>query len=149
MWDSKRSKLKIKFKPCSNPCWILTNLTSDRCFIQNLSCRGQNQVILTSIPFYTYMERKIKKERGWKSQPSKTSLAFCQFWPSTISTWISWVREVYLMQTHFFLDFKLKDLSYYQMEAEKELIWNIYDFSKTIYKLCQQTSFMKKHVKLT
>jgi len=33
---------------------------------------------LTSIHFYTYKERKIKRERAWKSQPSKSNLAFCQ-----------------------------------------------------------------------
>jgi len=53
------------------------------------------------------------------------------------------------MQTHFFFYFELKDLSSYQMAAEKELIWEIYDFSKIIYKLCQQMDFVKKQVKLT
>jgi len=47
------------------------------------------------------MERKIKRERAWKLQSSKTNLVFCQCWPSDIPTWISWVREVYLMQTQF------------------------------------------------
>jgi len=47
------------------------------------------------------MERKIKREREQKSQTSKTNLAFCQYWPSAIPTWISWAREVHLMQTQF------------------------------------------------
>ena len=44
------------------------------------------------------MERK-KKERSWKSQPSKSNLTFYQCWPSNIPTWISWATEVQLMQT--------------------------------------------------
>jgi hypothetical protein len=49
MWDSKRSKLKIKFRPYSNSCWILTDLNYDQCFMQNLSYRGQNEVILVEL----------------------------------------------------------------------------------------------------
>jgi len=54
---------------------------------------------LTSIPFYKYMTRKLKRERAWRSQPSKTNLEFYQCWPLAILTWISWAREVHLMQT--------------------------------------------------
>jgi hypothetical protein len=41
---------------------------------------------LTFIPSYTYMARKIKKERAWKSQPSKSNPVFYQCWPSAILT---------------------------------------------------------------
>jgi hypothetical protein len=47
------------------------------------------------------MARKIKRERALKSQPLKTNLAFFQYWSSTFPTWISWAREVHLMQTQF------------------------------------------------
>jgi len=33
---------------------------------------------LTSISFCKYMTRKLKRERAWRSQPSKTNLVFCQ-----------------------------------------------------------------------
>jgi hypothetical protein len=42
------------------------------------------------------------------------------------------------------LDSWLKNLSAYKMLAEKELIWEIYEFSKMTYEFCQQTGFVKK-----
>jgi hypothetical protein len=46
------------------------------------------------------------------------------------------------MQTQ--LDSWLKDLSAYQIAAEKELIWERYEFYKMTYAFCQQTGFVKK-----
>jgi hypothetical protein len=47
------------------------------------------------------MARKIKRERAWKSQPSKTNLAFSQCWPLAIPTWITWDREVHWFKLNF------------------------------------------------
>ena len=47
------------------------------------------------------------------------------------------------------MDSWLEDLSTYQVSAEKELKWERYDFSKTIYKFDQHTSFVNKQVQFT
>jgi len=47
------------------------------------------------------------------------------------------------------LDSWLEDLSEHQMSAEKELILEIYDFSKMTYEFYQQTGFVKKQVQIT
>jgi hypothetical protein len=44
------------------------------------------------------------------------------------------------------LDSWLEELSPYQISVEKELIWEIYDFSKMTYDFCQQAGFVKKQV---
>jgi coproporphyrinogen III oxidase len=61
------SKLEIKFRPYSNAGRILVNLTFDRCFMQILSCRGQNETILVeleSVPFYKYIWQEKYKRKG-------------------------------------------------------------------------------------
>jgi len=57
---------------------------------------------LTSIPFWKYKSRKIKRQRAWKSHPSKSNLAFCQCWPLVIQNSIFGATEVQLMQTQFY-----------------------------------------------
>jgi hypothetical protein len=47
------------------------------------------------------------------------------------------------------LDSWLEDLSTYLMSAEKELIWERYEFSKMTHEFCQQTGFLKKQVQST
>jgi hypothetical protein len=97
---------------------------------------------LTSISFYTNM---AWKKKGWKSQPSKTCLAFCQFWPSAIPTWLYWVGEVHLIQTQFFYYFELKYLSTYQISAEKssykiDMIFRRQLIILPADKFCEETS---------
>ena len=46
------------------------------------------------------------------------------------------------------LDFWRKDLSSYKISAKNDLIWERYNFVTTIYKLCQQTNFVKTQVLL-
>jgi hypothetical protein len=86
---------------------------------------------------------RTKKKKGWKSQLSKTSLAFCLFWLSAIPTWISWVREVYLMQTQLFW---IPDTKTYHhtKSQQKKSSYERDDFSKTTYKFCQQTYFCEE-----
>ena len=56
---------------------------------------------LISIPFYTYKAIKIKRERTWKSQPSKSNLVIYLCWPLAIPTWLSRATKVQLMQNKF------------------------------------------------
>ena len=54
------------------------------------------------MPFWKCNARKIKRERSWKSHPSKSNLAVCQCWPLPIKNSISGASEVQLMQTQLF-----------------------------------------------
>jgi len=47
------------------------------------------------------------------------------------------------------LDSWLEDLSNYTISVEKELIWEICDFSKMTHEFCQQTGFVKKQIQIT
>ena len=44
----------------------------------------------------------MKRERSWKSHPSKSNLAVCHCWPLPIQNSISGASEVQLMQTQLF-----------------------------------------------
>jgi len=86
-------------------------------------------------------------------QPSKSNLAICQCWPSSIPTWISGATEVQLMQTQFLW---IPDSKAYQrykfqrqtMSHEGDMIfqrWQLNSASKQVswrneFKLCFEAS---------
>jgi hypothetical protein len=129
MWDSKRSKLEIKFRPYAL-------IISDWCFIQNLSCKGQNKVTpvkLTSIHFYTYMARKIKKKKDWnrslQSQVSySASFDHRPFWLEYLGLETSiWCK---LNFVRFLTQRPINLPNFSKQRAHMKEIW----FSKTTYK---------------
>ena len=97
MKDAKRSKFEVigRFHVQSIFC-------AEREFQRSKWSDSNGIKKITSIPFWKCNARKIKRERSWKSHPSKSNLAVCQCWPLPIQNSISGASEVQFMQTQLF-----------------------------------------------
>jgi hypothetical protein len=119
-------------------------LTFDRCFVQSLNSRGQKEGIrkLASIHFYTFISRKIKREKHGNHSLQRQISYSARF------EYLELQKSIWCKLNFFFYSW-LEDLSAYQILEEKDLICERYEFSKITLEFSQKTSFVKKQVQST
>jgi len=131
----------------------LADLTFNRCFVQSVSPKGQNEVILVALKSYHWylsghlrQENKIRKSMEIAAFEVKScNLQMLTFSHSDLNIWS--YRSL-ICANSMFLDYWLKDLSTLQISAKNDVIQGRYYFSKMTTEFCQQIGFVKKRVQI-
>jgi len=111
----------------------LTYLTFNRCFVQSVISRSQNEVIPVALKsWHPYLSENLRQENKIRKSMEiavfKVKSRNLQCWPLAIPTWISEAIEVQLIQTQLFWISDSKTYQLSKLQQKKCLTREIWFF---------------------